>query len=90
MGKKGLHKESQKKKEQKPLFNNVAPAGRASKDPAEDVAMGLFLVAVGGVCHLWSKTQLTKVLFIMMCVVAVYLVGRGVMAFIKNGKGEKK
>ncbi len=89
MGKKGLYKQTKgtvKKEEKKPMFHNVAPAGRPSSDPTGDISAGLFMVAVGGLCHMWSKTQFTKVLFIMMCVVAVYVAGRGVIALIKNNK----
>ncbi len=68
------------------MFQNVAPAGRASTDPTGDIASGIFLVAMGAVCHLWSKTQFTKVMWILMCVVAVYLAGRGIMALIKQNK----
>ena len=89
MGKKGLYKQTkgtQKKKEKKAMFQNVAPAGRESTDPTGDIASGLFLVAMGAVCHLWSRTTFTMVLWILMCVVAVYVAGRGIMALIKQNK----
>lgn len=94
MGKKGLYKQTkgsngQKKQEQKQtVFQNVAPAGRESIDPTGDIAAGIFLEAVGGICYLWSKTQFTLVVWIMMCVVAIYLIGRGVKALIKQNKNK--
>lgn len=96
MGKKGLYKQTkgsigQKKPEQKQtVFQNVAPAGRESIDPTGDIAAGIFLESVGGICHLWSKTQFTLVLWILMCIVAVYLIGRGIKALIKQNKQNKK
>ena len=91
MGKKGLYKQTKgtqkkQKKEKKTMFQNVAPAGRESVDPTGDIASGLFLVAMGAVCHLWSKTTFTLVIWILMCVVAVYVAGRGIMALIKQNK----
>lgn len=87
MGKKGMYKQTKgKANEKKPMFHNVAPAGKPSIDPYGDIAMALFMIAVGGICHLWAKTQLTKVVFIMMCVVAVYLAGRGILTLIKGDK----
>ena len=70
MGKKGLYKQTkgtQQKKEKKTMFQNVAPAGRESTDPTGDIASGLFLVAMGAVCHLWSKTTFTMVLTALHC-----------------------
>lgn len=85
MGKKGLYKQTKREtEEKKTMFQNVAPAGKPSKDPTGDIASALFMVAVGGVCHLWSKTTFTLVLFVMMCVVAVYLAGRGIQTLIKK------
>ena len=92
MGKKGLYKQTKgsqyqkKQKEKKTMFQNVAPAGSETTDPTGDLAAAMFLVAMGGVCHLWSKTQFTMVLWIMMCVVAAYLAIRGVKALIKQNK----
>ena len=87
MGRKGLYSEKKKvKKARAPMFQNVAPAGKDSTDPYGDIASALLMVAIGGICHMWSKTMFTKVLFIMMCVVAVYLAGRAVGALIKKNK----
>ena len=90
MGKKGLYKQTkgtqQQKKEQRTVFQNVAPAGRESTDPTGDIAAGIFMAVVGALCHLWSKTTFTKVMWIMMCVVAVYLVFRGIKALLKQNK----
>ena len=71
MGKKGLYKQTKgtqqkQKKEKKTMFQNVAPAGRERVDPTGDIASGLFLVAMGAVCHLWSKTTFTLVIWILM------------------------
>lgn len=90
MSKKGMYKQTNgKEKEKKPMFHNVAPAGKPSIDPYGDIAMALFLVAVGGFCHWWAKKQLTKVLFVLMCVVAVYLAGRGILTLIKKNEDPK-
>ena len=70
MGKKGLYKQTKgtqkKQKEKKAMFQNVAPAGRESTDPTGDIASGLFLVAMGAVCHLWSRTTFKRKLVVFL------------------------
>ena len=90
MGRKGLYSEKKKvTKKKAAMFQTMAPAGKASTDPHGDVANALFMIGIGGACHLWSKTTFTMVMFVLLCLVAIYVGGRGIKTIIK-GNGDNK
>lgn len=70
------------------MFNklfNIAPAGKESADPYSDIAMGMVYIAIGGICYWLSRSNFTRVLWILMSIVAAYQIIRGIIYLVRHG-----